>query len=218
VNLLVFLNLSETEIKMQLKKINPNLQQALIENDFLEANAMQQETFSTIKSGADAVIQSPSGTGKSTTIVLNVIQRVEKAVGESTRALVFVEDKEKVVEMVELFKRLANYTDIRVIGAHDKGDIDFDKNQISLGMDVIIGTTTKINAMFASAGFNMNTIKMFVIDDADVLFRNRLDATIMRLSASVEKTQRIFFCTEITERVEVLADKIMIEPVFFEME
>jgi len=212
------LNLSETEIKMQLKKINPNLQQALIENDFLEANAMQQETFSTIKSGADAVIQSPSGTGKSTTIVLNVIQRVEKAVGESTRALVFVEDKEKVVEMVELFKRLANYTDIRVIGAHDKGDIDFDKNQISLGMDVIIGTTTKINAMFASAGFNMNTIKMFVIDDADVLFRNRLDATIMRLSASVEKTQRIFFCTEITERVEVLADKIMIEPVFFEME
>ena len=120
--------------------------------------------------------------------------------------------------MVELFKKLSNYTDIRVIGAHDKGDIDFDKNQISLGMDVIIGTTTKINAMFASAGFNMNTVKMFVVDDADVLFRNRLDATIMRLSASVEKTQRIFFCSEITERVEVLAEKIMIEPVFFEME
>lgn len=203
---------------MQLKKINPNLQKALIENDFLEANEMQMETFSTIKSGADAVIQSPGGTGKSTTIVLNVIQRLEKAVGESTRALVFVEDKEKVLEMVDLFKKLNNYNDIRVIGAHDKGDIDFDKNQISLGMDVIIGTVTKINAMFASAGFNMNTIKMFVVDDADVLFRNRLDATIMRLSASVEKTQRIFFCSEITERVEVLADKIMIEPVFFEME
>lgn len=203
---------------MNLKKINPNLQQALIENDFLEANEMQQYTFSTIKSGADAVIQSQSGSGKSTTIVLNVIQRMEKAVAESTRALVFVQDKDKVIEMVELFKKLSNYTDIRVIGAHDKGDIDFDKNQISLGMDVIIGTTTKINAMFASAGFNMNTIKMFVVDDADVLFRNRLDATIMRLSASVEKTQRIFFCTEITERVEVLADKIMIEPVFFEME
>jgi len=203
---------------MQLKKINPNLQQALIENDFIEANEMQQDTFSTIKSGADAVIQSPNGSGKTATILLNVIQRLENAVGESTRALIFVQDKDKVLEAVELFKKLANYTNIRVIGAHDKGDIDFDKNQISLGMDVIIGTTTKINAMFASAGFNMNTIKMFVIDDADVLFRNRLDATIMRLSASVEKTQRIFFCTEITERVEVLADKIMIEPVFFEME
>jgi superfamily II DNA/RNA helicase len=164
------------------------------------------------------VIQSPGGTGKTTTIVLNVIQRLEKAIGESTRALIFVEDKEKVLEAVETFKKLANYTDLRVIGCHDKGDIDFDKNQISLGMDVIIGTTTKINAMFGSAGFNMNTIKMFIVDDADMLFRNRLDATIMRLSASVEKTQRIFFCSEITERVEVLADKIMIEPIFFEME
>ena len=133
---------------MQLKKINPKLQQALIENDFLEANEMQQETFSTIKSGADAVIQSPGGTGKTATILMNVIQRIEKAVGESTRALIFVEDKDKVTEAVELFKKFSNYTDIRVIGVHDKGDIDFDKNQISLGMDVIIGTTTKINAMF----------------------------------------------------------------------
>ena len=203
---------------MQLKKINPNLQKALIENGLTEANEMQQETFSTIKSGADAVIQSPKGSGKTTTIILNVIQRMEKAVGESTRALVIVEEKEKVLQMVELFKTFANYTDLRVFGVHDKGDIDFDKNQISLGCDILIGTPNKINAMFSSAGFNMNTIKMFVVDDADVLFRNRMDAVILRLSNSIEKTQRLFFCSQITERVEVLADKIMIEPVFFEME
>ena len=203
---------------MNLKKINPNLQQALIENQLIEANEMQQETFSTIKSGMDAVIQSPKKSGKSTAIVLNVIQRMEKAIGESSRALVFVSDKDKVLEMVELFKKLANYTDLRIIGVHDKGDIDFDKNHISLGNDIIVGTTSKINALFASAGFNINTIKIFVVDDADDLFRTRLDAVIMRLSASVEKTQRLFFTTDITERVEILADKIMIEPLFFEME
>jgi len=203
---------------MQLKKINPNLQQALIENDLIEANEMQQDTFSTIKSGADAVIQSPSGTGKTTTIVLNVIQRMEKTMGESTRALIIVESKEKVLQMEELFLKYGTYTDLSILGVHDKGDIDYDKNVISMGLDILIGTPNRINALFSSAGFNMNTIKMFVVDDADVIFRNRLDATIMRLSASVEKTQRIFFTSEITERVEVLADKIMIEPLFFEME
>ena len=203
---------------MQLKKINPKLQQALIECGLTEANEIQQETFSTLKSGADAVIQSPNGSGKTTTIVLNVIQRLEKPVGESTRALVIVENKEKVIEMVELFQKIGNYIDLRVIGVHEKGDIDYDKNQISLGMDVLVGTPTKINDMFSSAGFNMNTIKMFVIDDAEVMFRNRMDAIILRLSLSVEKTQRVFFCSTITERVEVLADKIMIEPVFFEAE
>lgn len=88
---------------MQLKKINPNLQKALIEHDFIEANEMQQETFSTIKSGADAVIQSIGGSGKSTTIVLNVIQRLEKAHMMSPRALIIVEDKEKMLEMLEMF-------------------------------------------------------------------------------------------------------------------
>ena len=91
---------------MQLKKINPNLQKALIENDFVEANEMQEETFSAIKSGADAVIQGPKKSGKTTTIIMNVIQKMEKPVGESTRALILVQDKEKVLEALEAFKKL----------------------------------------------------------------------------------------------------------------
>jgi ATP-dependent RNA helicase RhlE len=203
---------------MKLKKIHPNLQKALVENGLTEANEMQQETFSTIKSGADAVIQSPEGTGKTTTIVLNVIQKLEKTVGESTRALIIVEDKEKVLEMEELFLKYGTYHDLSILGVHDKGDIDYDKNIISLGLDILIGTPNRINALFSSAGFNASTIRMFIVDDADVLFKNRVDAIVQRLSMSIEKTQRIFFCSEITERVETLADKVMIEPVFFEME
>jgi superfamily II DNA/RNA helicase len=203
---------------MNLKKINPSLQQALIESGLTEANEMQQAIFSTIKSGADAVIQSPEGSGKTTAIVLNVIQRMEKSMGESTRALVIVENKERVVEMEELFLKYGTYHDLSILGVHDKGDIDYDKNIISMGLDVLIGTPTKINAMFSSAGFNINTVKMFVVDDADVLFRLRHDAIIQRLMTSIEKTQRLFFCSQITERVETLADKVMIEPLFFEMD
>ena len=130
---------------MQLKKIHTSLQNALIENNLIEANEMQQETFSTIKSGVDAVIQSPKKSGKTTTILMNVIQRMEKPVGESTRALVLVQDKEKVLEAMELFKKLNHYNNLRVFGVHEKGDMDYDKNQISLGMDVLIGTPIRIN-------------------------------------------------------------------------
>ena len=203
---------------MQLKKINPNLQKALIENDFVEANEMQEETFSAIKSGADAVIQGPKKSGKTTTIIMNVIQKMDKPLGESTRALILVQDKEKVLEAVEQFKRFNHYNNLRVIGVHEKGDIDYDKNLISVGMDVLIGTPIRINEMFTSAGFNMNTIKMFVVDDVEEMLRKREDTLIDRLSSSVDKTQRLFFCKQITEKVEILADRIMIEPLFFEME
>lgn len=203
---------------MNLKKINPNLQKALIENGLTEANEVQSDCFGTLKSGADAVVVMPKGEGKSTTIVYTVIQKLEKAIGESTRALIIVKDKEAVLEMVEMFKKYGNYSDLRVFGTHDKGDIDYDKNQISLGIDVLIGTPNKINAMFSSAGFNMNTVKMFIIDDADELFKLRMDAIVLRLSNSIEKTQRLFFSENLTERVEVLADKIMLEPYLFGIE
>ena len=203
---------------MNLKKIHPNLQKALQENGLSEANEVQQETFSTIKSGADAVVIAPKGAGKSTTIIINVIQRMEKSMGESTRALIIVENKERVLEMEEMFLKYANYHDLSILGVHDKGDVDYDKNIISLGLDVLIGTPNRVNALFASAGFNISTVKMFVVDDADILFRNRMDAVIHRLSNSIDKTQRLFFTTDLTERVESLADKIMIEPLFFDIE
>ena len=191
---------------MQLKKINPLLQEALIENGLIEANEMQQETFSTIKSGADAVIQSGKKSGKSTTIVLNVIQRLEKQFMESPRALIIVETKEKVLEMVEMFKKYNRYTQLRVYGAHDKGDMDWDKNQISLGIDVLIGTPNRLDLMFATAGFDVNRLLMYVVEKTN------------RMSESISKSQRLIFCNKISDRVEAVADRTMIEPLFFEME
>lgn len=203
---------------MKLKKINEKLALALSENGIETPNEIQKDCFGTLKSGADAVVIMPKGSGKSTTIVYTVIQKLEKSVGESTRALIFVKDKEAVLEMEEMFLKFGVYTDLSILGVHDKGDIDYDKNVISMGLDILIGTPNKINTLFSTAGFNMNTIKMLIVDDADELFKARMDAIILRLSNSVEKTQRLFFSENLTERVEVLADKIMLEPFLFGVE
>ncbi|MFC6097952.1 DEAD/DEAH box helicase [Flavobacterium qiangtangense] len=203
---------------MKLKKINENLQKALIDKGLTEANEMQQETFSTIKSGADCVIIAPAKSGKTTTLVMNVIQRLEKEFEESPRALIIVPNKEKLIEMKILFEELGNYTDLRVYGVHDRGDIDFDKNHISLGIDVLIGTPNRISEMFASAGFDVNRLKMYIIEDADELLRLRFDTKLARMSEAMGKTQRILFSENITERIDSFADRIMIEPVFFEMD
>ena len=203
---------------MKLKKINEALQNALIEKGLTEANALQQETFSTIKSGADCLIVAPKGSGKTTTIVLNVIQQLAGKQEESPRALIFVEDKEKVLEMESLFEEFGKYTPLEVYGVHDKGDMDYDKNYISTGIDVLIGTPTKLNDMFSSAGFNVNRLKLFILDDADAILKLRHDTKVMRISDSIAKTQRLIFTDDYTERVAVLADKMLVEPYEFDFE
>lgn len=203
---------------MKLKKINEKLQQALVENGLSEANDLQQETFSTLKSGVDCIIVAPPGSGKSTTIVLNVIQQLVSEGEESPRALIIVESKEKVLEMETLFDKLGNYTNLRVYGIHDKGDMEYDKNYISTGIDVLIGTPNRLSEMFTTAGYNVNRLRMFILDDADPILKLRHETKIMRISNSITKTQRIIFADELTERIEILAEKMLVEPYLFEIE
>jgi ATP-dependent RNA helicase RhlE len=200
---------------MKLKKINPDLQKALIENDLIEANDLQQETFSLIKSGADCVIIAPEKSGKTTAIVLNVIQKLVREFQESPRALIFVSNKDRLIEMKQMFEKYGNYTDLRVYGVHDKGDIDFDKNHISLGIDVLIGTPNRLNDLFSTAGFDVNQLKMFIVEDADELLRLRFDTKIARIGEAI-KTQRILFSENDSERLETFADRVMIEPTWFD--
>lgn len=203
---------------MKLKKINEDLQQALIENGLTEANAMQKETFSTLKSGADCIIIAPKGSGKSTTIVLNVIQRLAGVTEESPRALIIVEDKTKVLEMESLFEKYGKNSNLEVYGVHDKGDTEYDKNYISSGIDVLIGTPNKLSEMFTTAGFNVNRLKMFILDDADPILKLRHETKIMRISNSIVRTQRIIFSEQFTERIEVLAEKMLEEPFEFDFD
>jgi len=203
---------------MKLKKINENLQDALIENGLTEANELQQETFSTLKSGADCLIIAPNGSGKTTTIVINVIQKLAGSNEESPRALIVVEDKTKVLEMVALFEMYGKNTGLEVYGVHDKGDMDYDKNYVSTGIDILIGTPNKLNDMFSTAGYNVNRLRMYIIDDADAILKLRHETKIMRISDSITKTQRIIFTDVLTERIEILADKMLVEPFEFDFE
>src|SRR5690606_13729669 len=203
---------------MFLKKINPNLNAALAKNGFMEANELQEETFSFIKSGADLVISSPNQSGKTTTLALNVIHKLDEPYELSPRALIIVQNKEKVLELVEIFEKLNHYNKLRVYYSHENTDLDNDKNLISVGIDILIGTPKRLSDLFSGAGFDINRLKMYIVDDLDIILKSRHESIITRLSDAIERTQRIFTVSEITDKVELLAEKLMVNPTYNEMD
>lgn len=200
---------------MNLKKINSHLQQALIDQGKTEAPNVIAEAFGTIKSGNDVVLIIEDEEERETTIALSVIQRLEKAFMLSPRALVVVEDKPQALKMEQVFKDLAKYTNLRIFMTHDKTDLDEDKNQISLGIDVLIGTPDRLSFMFGNAGFDVNQLKMWVVNNTDDLLKKRQDAKLYRLSESIGKTQRLYVSSQETERLEVFVDKTMLDSYWF---
>ena len=72
--------------------------------------------------------------------------------------------------------------------------------------------------MFTTAGYNVNRLRMFILDDADPILKLRHETKIMRISNSITKTQRIIFSDVYTERIEILAEKMLVEPFEFDFE
>jgi ATP-dependent RNA helicase RhlE len=193
----------------------PSLEEAIIEFGIETPNELQQNTFSTIKSGRDCLIISPENSGKTTLIVLSVIQQLEKAYEQSPRALIMVTNRSKVEEMSHLFKFIGSNTDLRVYTVSESSDIDNDKNLISAGVDILIGTPKKLNTLLVSAGYDVNQLKMFVVDDFEQIIRDRHEPTVTRISTVIPKTQQLFFANNHTQKVEDLADKLLVNPVYF---
>lgn len=200
---------------MKLKKINENLQQALIENGLTEPSKVLKEAFGTIKSGNDVVLIVDNESEREDIIAISVIQRLDKPFMESPRALIMVQEKEEAVRLYEKFKLYSKHTDLRIFMCHEKTDIDEDKNLISLGIDVLIGTPERLNLMLSVAGYDVNQLKMFVINDLDELLRKRFDTRLYRLSESIGKTQRLYLSHQETERLETFVDKTMLDSYWF---
>lgn len=59
---------------------------------------------------------------------------------------------------------------------------------------------------------------MFILDDADPILKLRHETKIMRISNSIVRTQRIIFSEQFTERIEVLAEKMLVEPFEFDFD
>ena len=198
---------------MKLKKINATLQKNLEEHGFVEPTILQKKTFGKIKSGQDLVIMGAEGSGKTLAMIIGSLQRVEDHEEGmiATRVLIVVKDKHEVERLVELIKGLSRGTEVRVYGVHDFTDLDEDKNMLSLGNDILIGTANRLNDMFSGAGFDVNQLKMYLVDDLDVQLRVRLENRLGRLSESIGKTQRVYFTTVEVERMEPFCESTMLE-------
>lgn len=200
---------------MKLKKINEHLAQRLQELGLNEPSPILKDSFGQIKSGNDVVIVFEDEEVREDLIVISVVQRLEKPFMLSPRGLVVVRDKEEVLRMHAKFVNYSKYTDLRIFLTHEKTDIDEDKNLISVGIDVLIGTPERLSEMFGVAGYDVNQLKMFVINNADDLMRKRYDTKLARLSEAIGKTQRLYVSSSEYERLDTFVDRTMLDSFWF---
>lgn len=197
---------------MNLKKLIPSLVTGLQEAGFAE-NPMeiQSKSVSKIKSGTDLYIVSPEGSGKTTAIVIGVIQRLKDEFEVAPRAIIMVSSKEKAFELEAQFEVLAKHTDLRVFTVFDQGVIQYQRDIIYEGIDILIATPKRLNELLKVNGVRLTQVKMFVVDDLDS-YRLESYSLIYNISESLERSQFIMVANSWNSNFDKLNERIMKNP------
>lgn len=199
------------------EKLNKNLANNLILNGFTEPKPLQLKCLPKINGGSDIIGIGPIGCGKSSIIIISAIQKLQYAFEDAPRALILVADENHAKLMHEQFKAFAVNTDLRCIPVFESGKIDTQMEAIYKGTDIVIGTPKRVLDIYFKNNFNLNKIKLFAIDDAEMMIKNAWQGQIDRLGLSLPKCQHIVFANELTDRIEKLIGKFIASPFIFEV-
>lgn len=204
---------------MKLKKLLPELAQGIVDKGYdVNPKPLQSECLPKIKSGADAFIIAPEESGKTTALVMSVIQQLKKSEGEVPRAIVLVKSKEDAFAMDDLFQALGKHTNLRYFPVFDQGIIQYQKDTIYDGLDILIGTPKRINELMSITGIPLMGVKLLAVDDAETFYATRTHNVIYRIGEACQKAQFLIFANNWIENFDVLSDQMMKNATIIEME
>jgi len=195
---------------MPFKKLIQPLKEILENKGFNEPLAFQKSILSKIKGGASMFCIAPKGAGKTTSIILSVIQKLNgEAFEDAPRALIFVKDKQAALDLELEFNSYLRGTDLRVYCAYEQKNIEAQRDEIYNGVDIVITTPKRLNKIYLLNGINLNKLQLFIVDDAEFLLRNNNLAEIARTPESIGKCQYLIFSTLFDSRFKRWFDTFM---------
>ena len=142
--------------------LDPNLVKGICLYGFKNPSRIQIEGIESINTGRDCLLQSQSGTGKTATYLLGVINRIE--VNKKLQGLVILPTRELAEQVFNVARKISKLTKIRIelcMGGHRINYGNLFKSNL------IIGTTGRIFHLLDEKKINFHNLKLCVLDEAD---------------------------------------------------
>ncbi|KAJ2303845.1 RNA helicase [Coemansia sp. RSA 2706] len=180
--------------------------------NFERPSAIQQRAIMPITSGRDVIAQAQSGTGKTGTLGISILQRIETKVRE-TQALVVSPTRELATQTQGVIAALGDYMNVQChacIGGTKMGD---DIRKLEHGQHVVSGTPGRVYDMLKRRVLRTQQMKLLVLDEADQLldrgFKDQIYDIYRHLPPS---TQVVILSATLPHDVLELTQKFMSDP------
>lgn len=204
-------------MSFKLLGLKPNLLSTLEAQNYHEAFPIQMEAIPEILKGKDVLGIAPTGSGKTASFVLPILQLLE---GNATvknrhiKCLTLVPTRELAIQIHQAFQTLSAQLTRRIKSMAIYGGVSKNPQMIGLqNVEILIATPGRLLDLIESKAVHITETSILVMDEADKLFsmgfQDEINALLKMLPA---QRQNLLFSATLSERVEGLKTLLLDAP------
>ncbi|WP_264738575.1 DEAD/DEAH box helicase [Cytobacillus firmus] len=210
------------ETKFDRFNLKPFIIEAVKDFGFFEPTEIQERMIPAVLKGESAIGQSQTGTGKTHSYVLPILQKVDPS-RQEVQAIITAPTRElanqiyhEILKVTEHCPEGEEITARCYIGGTDKQrTIEKLKRQ----PHVVVGTPGRINDLVKEQALFVHTAEILIVDEADLMLDMGFIEDVDQIAARMpEKLQMLVFSATIPEKLKPFLKKYMENPKYVHVE
>ncbi|XP_014231695.1 eukaryotic initiation factor 4A-I isoform X1 [Trichogramma pretiosum] len=133
---------------------------------FEKPSAIQQRAILPCVKGHDVIAQAQSGTGKTATFSISILQKIDTSIQEC-QALILAPTRELAQQIQKVVIALGDFMRAQCHACIGGTNVREDMRKLDAGVHVVVGTPGRVIDMISRKALRTHHIKLFVLDEAD---------------------------------------------------
>ncbi|VDM48669.1 unnamed protein product [Toxocara canis] len=193
--------------------LKENLLRGVYAFGFEKPSAIQQRAIVPCCMKRDVIAQAQSGTGKTATFSVSVLQNIDESVPE-VQALVMAPTRELAQQIQKVMVSLGEYMGVKCHACIGGTNVRDDQRKLEAGVHIVVGTPGRVNDMIQRQSLQTSAIKMFVLDEADeMLSRGFKDQIYEVFKCMPNDVQVVLLSATMPAEVLEVTNRFMNDPV-----
>lgn len=193
--------------------LKENLLRGLYGFGFEKPSAIQQRAIVPCCMKRDVIAQAQSGTGKTATFSVSVLQNIDESLAE-VQALVMAPTRELAQQIQKVMVSLGEYMGVKCHACIGGTNVRDDQRKLEAGVHIVVGTPGRVNDMIQRQSLQTSSIKMFVLDEADeMLSRGFKDQIYEVFKCMPNDVQVVLLSATMPAEVLEVTNRFMNDPV-----
>jgi ATP-dependent RNA helicase RhlE len=198
------------------------LLKAIAEQNYIEPYPIQQSAIPAILSGKDILGIAPTGSGKTASFALPILQLLneqDKSKNRHVSALVLVPTRELAVQVHEVFKSFESRMPQAIKTMAVFGGVSINPQMINLqGVEILVATPGRLIELVDSKAVSLAALKILVLDEADKMLNLGFKDEVNKiLSWLPRKRQNLFYSATLSNDLNNFNKSLLHHPVVIEV-